>query len=210
MSSIDSFSSNSINPQRFCILFFKSSSNFSNSSINNFSNISNSSNKILNMYKVIALAITLATIANAACVDNQTSCINSSSFRQCSNNVFYTHPCPTGTVCVNRDGKANCVTDQSFCTNGNQRCTGTNSANWEECSNNVWVKHTCSAGTTCKPSSGNRVICSSSAPPSTCTDGASKCINSSTWALCSNNVFYNQPCAPGTVCKTVNGAAKCV
>jgi len=162
------------------------------------------------MFVKIISIVALATLASAACVDNASSCVNSSTWRQCSNNVFYNHPCPTGTRCVNQNGAAACVTDQSFCTNGNQRCTGgANSNTWEECSNNVWVPHQCTAGTVCKASAGNKVICSSSAPPSTCTDGASNCVNSSTWRLCSNNVFYNQPCAPGTTCKNVGGKAVC-
>jgi len=162
------------------------------------------------MFAKIITPFFLATgFAQGACTDGQSSCINSSSWRQCSNNVFYTHPCPTGTICKNVDGNAACVTNESFCTNGNQRCTGTNSVTWQECSNNVWVNHSCTGGTVCKPTSGNKIICSLSAPPSTCTDGATKCINSGTWALCSNNVYYNQPCAPGTTCKFVNGKAEC-
>lgn len=162
------------------------------------------------MSKLVLFFAALVTAVSAACTDGQTSCINSSSFRQCSNNVYYSFACPTGTRCANRNGKAECITDQSFCVNGNQRCTGTNSVNWQECSNNVWIDHKCTAGTTCKPTTGNKVVCTASTPSTTCTDGASKCINSNTWALCSNNVYYNQFCAPGTVCKTINGKANCV
>ncbi|KAI9103842.1 hypothetical protein DFS34DRAFT_645891 [Phlyctochytrium arcticum] len=54
------------------------------------------------------------------CVDNDRLCVDKKQYKVCSNNVFYTMPCPIGTMCA---GNGACETDPSYCpTNGAKRC----------------------------------------------------------------------------------------
>ncbi len=131
---------------------------------------------------------------SGTCVENESKCGSTpSTWSLCSNNVFYTRPCPPGTVCSFTDGVAQCVLDS-----GPTETTTTAPP----------VTSAPTTTTTAVPTTSTAPVPTTAAPAG-CTTGQTKCISTSKWALCSNNVFYTMNCAPGTSCVFRNNAISC-
>jgi hypothetical protein len=103
-----------------------------------------------------ATTTTTQAPTTAGCVENSSKCGSGATWSLCSNGIYYTRPCPPGTVCSDSSGVAQCilapVTGALTCINNDRKCIS--ASQFSLCSNNVLYNMPCPAGTSCVMNNG--------------------------------------------------------